>query len=62
MARHSAKTIRTPPVTSKRTVLERWGSWVCAGYEVTVKIDPNDPHWTSTLGRVSRPRGTGERE
>jgi hypothetical protein len=59
MARHSAKTIRTPPVTSKRTVLERWGSRVCAGYEVTVKIDATQ---TSSLGRASRVRGTGERE
>jgi hypothetical protein len=59
MARHSAKTIRATTVTpTKRTVLERWGSRICAGYEVTVKVDPTQ----TSLGRASRVRGTGERE
>jgi hypothetical protein len=60
MARHSAKTTRTTAVAAqKRPALERWGSRFCAGYEVTVKIDPTQ---TTSLGRVGRTRGTGERE
>jgi hypothetical protein len=59
MARHSAKTTRTTAVTQKRPTLERWGSRFCAGYEVTVKIDPTQ---TTSPGRVGRTRGTGERE
>jgi hypothetical protein len=60
MARHSAKTTRTTTAApSRRNVLERWGSRVCAGYEVTVKIDPTQ---ASSHGRASRHRATGERE
>jgi hypothetical protein len=64
MARHSAKSPRattaTPP---KRAALERWGSRFCAGYEVTVKIDPMiETNGTSNLGRTTRSRATGERE
>jgi hypothetical protein len=60
MARHSAKTTRAATAAQgKRPGLERFGSRFCAGYEVTVKIDPTQQ---STLARGSRARGTGERE
>jgi len=49
----------TAMATSKRATLERCGSRWCAGYEVTVKIDPNQ---INILGRAGKARGTGERE
>jgi hypothetical protein len=60
MARNSAKMTRATTVANpKRSVLERCGSRWCAGYEVTVKVDPNQ---INILGRIAKARGTGERE
>jgi hypothetical protein len=55
MARHNAKTNRpTVPATQKRIALEPGGSRLCAGYEVTIKIEPPQ---TSHPGRPAKAPG-----
>jgi hypothetical protein len=55
MAKHTAKTTRpTASATHRRVTLEPGGSRLCAGYEVTVKIEPTP---TSQPGRAGKTPG-----
>jgi hypothetical protein len=53
MAKHNPKTTRpTVSATQRRIALEPGGSRLCAGYEVTVKIEPPQTSHTGRSGKI----------
>ena len=53
MAKHNAKTTRpTASATQRRNALEPGGSRLCAGYEVTVKIEAPQTNHPARSGKA----------